>query len=173
MSQLLKKSKINLDMASYAWRNVSVDDIYITQTCYHLQQTLECALKYLLTLNEVLYPRTHDIRVLLDLCHGLELSPTIPQCFEDKASTYTNWEASSRYNDEFMATKTDIEEVFKILPDFVNSIDKLSVLTEIPEGAIEWCRANAPLAIRDYSDEDLWNEMKTSYYKFGPDSFNN
>lgn len=173
MSQLLKKSENNIAIAKYTWRSASLDDSFISNTCYHLQQALELALKHLLELNAIEYPRTHNIRVLLDLCHSINLPFEIPCCVENKAPTYTNWEASSRYNDNFMASKTDVEELFNVLPDFVKNIGKLTAPTTIPDGAIKWCRDNAPLAIRDYPDSDLWEEMKSSYYKFGPDSFSN
>ncbi len=35
----------------------------------------------------------------------------------------------------------------------------------IPIGALEWCRENAPTALKGCSDEELWNYMQDAYFK--------
>ena len=37
----------------------------------------------------------------------------------------------------------------------------------LPAGAIDWCKANAPEAYKDFSDEDLWEAMAYTYYTMG------
>lgn len=128
MSKLLKHSERWLDMAKYAWQCASVDDSFISQTCFDLQQTLELALRYLLTLYAVDYHDTHDFEILINLCSSIDLPFEIPSCFKIKAATYNYWEESSREDDDFNASKEDIEELFVVLPDFIQSINKLNVM---------------------------------------------
>jgi len=74
--------------------------------CFHAQQAAEKYLKGFLSFNGVVFPRTHDIEELLDLC------ATIDGRFSDliqETVFLTDYAVELRYDFEFWPEKEDVE----------------------------------------------------------------
>lgn len=50
--------------------NLSEEEIITSAVCFHCQQLVEKLLKAHLVLNNVKFPKTHDLKFLLDLCYN-------------------------------------------------------------------------------------------------------
>jgi HEPN domain-containing protein len=70
IQQWLLKSKRNLTAARLLFESeASLLDVVV----YHCQQSAEKALKAYLTYHDVLFQKTHNLIVLLDVCYRLNL----------------------------------------------------------------------------------------------------
>ena len=69
------------------------DDILFEELCFHAQQAVEKSLKSLLVFKKISFPKTHNIRVLLDL---LPVDVAIPEEIADSARL-TDYAVMSRY----------------------------------------------------------------------------
>ena len=73
------------------------EDSFYEQLCFHAQQAVEKAVKAVLIINNISYPKTHNIRTLLDLLpKEIVFLPTDV----DAATTLTDYAVSGRYPDE-------------------------------------------------------------------------
>ncbi|MDI6751979.1 MAG: HEPN domain-containing protein [bacterium] len=94
--------------------------------CFHAQQAAEKYLKAFLCFNGVLFPKTHDIEELLDLC------ATIDNRFSDLVEEtifLTDYAVELRYDFEFWPEEEDVSAAFEA----TNKIKQL-VLSILPEG---------------------------------------
>lgn len=125
MSKLLQRAKVKLANAEHDYYNISVDDAYLDDCCYNLQQCIEYTLKYIVEMNGENYIETHDVRAQLNKLKNINVK--LP--FEDKirklAAVLNNWEAESRYNDNFIAVIEDVNEIKELAKDIINYADKL------------------------------------------------
>lgn len=64
--------------------------------CFHTQQAVEKALKALLVFDNIEFPRTHNLRILLDLLKNKHIIPDIV----DESAALTEYAVSSRYPGE-------------------------------------------------------------------------
>lgn len=154
-----------LDTAKYHWSKVSYDDIYLNNTCFDLQQCIEFALKYILEMSGISYPRTHDIGKLIELLRTR--SAVIAKIYAHH-SEYTRWEVSARYSQNFVAIRGDILECFALSEELIKNADTLVKPAGIPADALQWCKEQAPPALHEASDEDLWKYMSEVYYAYHP-----
>lgn len=93
--------------------------------CFHAQQAAEKYLKAFLSFNSMIFPKTHDIEELLDLC------ATIDERFSDLVEEtvfLTDYAVELRYDFEFWPEKEDVEAAFEA----ANKIKQL-VLSILPE----------------------------------------
>ena len=59
---LFDKAKQNLKVAESIYSTIAInDEAYLNYVGYHIQQALELSIKYMLEMNGVNYPKTHDI----------------------------------------------------------------------------------------------------------------
>lgn len=86
--------------------------------CFHTQQAVEKALKALLIFDNIVFPRTHNVRILLDLLKSRHIIPDIV----DESAVLTEYAVSSRYPGE----SESIEE-----EEYKHSV-------EIAEAVINW-----------------------------------
>lgn len=130
MSKLLARAKAKRFSAENSYNNITVDDAYIDECCFNLQQTIEFCLKYLVEMAGEVYPENHDIRSQINRLK--KLNQYIP-C-EDKlrllASLINSWEVETRYSDSFTALLEDIVEVRSIADDILDYCDKLVISEE-------------------------------------------
>ncbi|MGN0153712.1 MAG: HEPN domain-containing protein [Lachnospiraceae bacterium] len=65
MSKLLARAKVNLENAKNSYSKMGIDDAYVDDCCYNLQQVIEKTLKYIVEMNGSRYAET--------FCLGAEL----------------------------------------------------------------------------------------------------
>lgn len=107
MSKLFEKAMRDYEVALDMEKKYFEDEDYADQTCYHLQQAHEKALKFLSEINGVAPQRVHNITRLLQDLDSAAIE--YPAEIAAVADMLTSWEANSRYNDDFIATKGQIQ----------------------------------------------------------------
>lgn len=88
--------------------------------CYHCQQYVEKLLKGFLTGQEIKFPRTHDLRRLI------QLSQELPQLSDlnDIADELTSYSVQSRYPDPFISvTNEQVKEAVEGAKSFAEILE--------------------------------------------------
>ena len=100
------------------------EDSFYEQLCFHAQQAVEKAVKAVLIINKISYPKTHNIRTLLDLLPKEIVLPTDV----DAATTLTDYAVSGRYPDE-------VEEVNE---------EEYREAVRLAEAVVQWAESILP-----------------------------
>ncbi len=127
MSKLLARAKIKRINAEHDYKNLEIDDAYIDDCCYNLEQTIEFCLKYIVEMNGYHYITTHDIRAQMNRLKTLKIDFPCEKELRYIASSLNSWEAESRYNDSFVALIEDIEDARKIADKLIKYCDSLVI----------------------------------------------
>lgn len=125
MSKLLNRAKINLLNAKNDYRNFSIDDAYVDDCCYNLQQCIEKTLKFIVEMTGKEYVKSHDIRAQLNILQDIKNKLPYEKELRDMAWTINEWEASSRYKDNFVALQDDIDCAMKYAEALVQYAENL------------------------------------------------
>lgn len=125
MSKLLARAKVKYRNALNDYYQFSVDDAYIDDCCYNLQQSIEYCLKYIVELNGSNYVENHDIRAQLNKLKELKAKFPFEEAIRKNASIINSWETESRYNDDFTALIEDIDEIMSLTKDIIDYSDSL------------------------------------------------
>ena len=131
MSKLLARARVKRENAEHNYIRIGIDDAYLDDCCYNLQQCIEFCLKYIVEMNGEHYVESHDIRAQLNKLKGLGVTLPFEPQLRYMASTLNSWEAESRYNDEFTAVLEDVEEARTLASEALAYCDGL--VTELPE----------------------------------------
>lgn len=129
MSKLLARAKVKFINAQNDYYRLSEDDAYADDCCYNLQQTIEYCLKYIVEINGENYVESHDLRAQLNKLKNMNIDLPFADDARHLASTINSWEVETRYNDDFIALKDDIDEVIPLAGKIIDYCDKL--ITEI------------------------------------------
>jgi HEPN domain-containing protein len=108
MSKIYLKAEKNLIIAK-GLRNSQNEDYFRDMICYHVQQSVEMSLKFLLELSDVKYTFTHNITELLVLFEENAVELPVFDELILLAPVITNWEASSRYKDNFKEVLRNVD----------------------------------------------------------------
>ena len=164
MSKLFSRSKYKLKSALYDLQNVASDDSALDSACFNLQQSLEFALKYIFECEGYVYPWGHSISKIISALESYIDIPGSVSVFKDKAGIYTAWESESRYTDSFIGSIKDANECVNRLRDLHEYIETTYHKTsDVSNEAIEWCKTNAPDALRSLPVEELLEHMLPIY----------
>ena len=125
MSKLLARAKVKRMNAEYDYRNISVDDAYIDDCCYNLEQAIEFSLKYIVEMNGEKYVENHDIRAQLNKLKSIGAYIPCDKELRLYASTINSWEVETRYNDDFVALLDDINDIKDIADALIEYCDSL------------------------------------------------
>lgn len=103
----LRHAKSDLDLAGID----KPQDVLWESLCFHAQQAAEKALKALLVHNGIEIPRTHNIRILIEM---IPREIRIPDLVE-AAAMLTDYSVTSRYPGDYQpVTITEYEESLKL-----------------------------------------------------------
>ena len=125
MSKLLARAKAKRFNAENNYNNMSLDDAFIDECCFNLQQTIEFSLKYLVEMSGENYIENHDIRVQINKLKKLNAFIPCEEKLRIYASTINSWEVETRYNDSFVALYEDINEIRLIADELIRYCDSL------------------------------------------------
>ena len=117
MSKLLVRARNTLECAQYCYHRMATDDSYIDQCCYNLQQSIEFSLKFLVEQEGANYAPNHSLRAQLnklDQVHSKILPDDLKKQIRNMSTTLESWEAESRYKDNFIALKDDVDDAMDI-----------------------------------------------------------
>lgn len=121
---LLDKARTNYHTCNILLERATDDEELLNIVGYHLQQTVELALKFLLEINGAEYPKVHDIGQLINIArnHNIALDGS-DDYIEDHADMFTTWEVKTRY---ILNYSLNLQSIQKAMPhvgaflDFVN-----------------------------------------------------
>ncbi|MGP1471641.1 MAG: HEPN domain-containing protein [Schwartzia sp. (in: firmicutes)] len=113
-------AKANYTSAVHLYRHKTDDEILLNIVGYHLQQTVELALKHCLEMEGKAYPKTHDISDLL--AHFSDAADW--EALELLAPKITELEARTRYDKDFSANVKIIERVFAVTRQFLDWVSE-------------------------------------------------
>ncbi len=110
MSNLLDRAEADIAISRLLLSpegNPYNDEMITDQAAYHVQQAIEKALKFQTEMMGIEYRKTHNLIGLIAELekHGFKVSDEL----KSRAFLISDWEASSRYNDDFFVVKEDIE----------------------------------------------------------------
>ncbi len=125
MSKLLARAKAKLFSAENSYNYISLDDAYVDECCFNLQQSIEFALKYLVEMHGEYFVENHDIRAQINKLKKLDVYIPCEEKLRYLASTINSWEVETRYNDNFVALLEDIEDVRKIASELIDYCETL------------------------------------------------
>ena len=130
MSKLLARAKAKKFSADNSYHFISVDDAYLDECCFNLQQAIEFSLKYLVEINGEEYIENHDIRAQMNILKRMDKYIPCENELRLLASTINTWAVETRYNDNFMALIDDVEEARKITDELIEYCDKQVIVVE-------------------------------------------
>ena len=124
MSKLLARAKAKKFSADNSYNFISVDDAYIDECCFNLQQVIEFCLKYLVEMSGEKYIENHDIRAQINTLKRLNKFIPCEDKLRQMASTLNSWAVETRYNDNFVALFEDIIDAKAIAEELIEYCDK-------------------------------------------------
>ena len=128
MSKLLARAKAKRTNAENNYNYMSIDDAYIDECCFNLQQAIEFSLKYLVEIFGENYVENHDIRAQMNKLEKMDKFIPCEEKLRQMASIINSWEVETKYNDNFVALIEDIDDVRKILDELINYCDSLTII---------------------------------------------
>ncbi len=131
MSKLLARAKAKRFSAECSYNNISIDDAYIDECCFNLQQTIEFCLKYLVEMAGEAYTENHDIRAQINKLKKLNQFIPCENNLRTLASLINSWEVETRYNDNFTALLEDIDEVRIVADKILLYCDNLVISEDV------------------------------------------
>lgn len=138
MSRLLSRAKVKLENAENSYKKMDIDDAYVDECCYNLQQAIEMGLKAVVELNGLDIAENHDLRANLNVLNKNGIKLEMEKNIRSMASTLYSWETEARYKDSFTAVVDDIEDARKIAKNLISYASSLieemkeMVIDEIP-----------------------------------------
>ena len=131
MSKLLARAKAKKFNVENSFNFMSLDDAYIDECCFNLQQAIEFSLKYLVEINGENYIENHDIRAQINKLKKMDKYIPCEEKLRLLASTINSWEVETRYNDNFVALYEDIVEVKEIMNELIAYCESLTSSVDI------------------------------------------
>lgn len=138
MSRLLSRAIVKLENAENSYKKMDIDDAYVDECCYNLQQAIEMGLKAVVELNGLDIAENHDLRTNLNVLNKNGIKIEMEKDIRIMASTLYSWETEARYKDSFTAVVDDIEDARKIAKNLISYASSLieemkeMVIDEIP-----------------------------------------
>ena len=131
MSKLLERAKVKRENAENSYKKIQLNDAYLDDCCYNLQQAVEMTLKYLVELSGQAYVENHDLRAQLNLLNRRNVSIPSEQELRNMAETINNWETSSRYKDSFTALIQDVDDVRFFVDALIKEADSKTTVNPL------------------------------------------
>ncbi len=123
---LFDKAKQNLKVAESIYSTIAInDEAYLNYVGYHIQQALELSIKYMLEMNGVNYPKTHDIDQLIRLANINNVELYLNEYIDDHSEMFSLWEARTRYILNYRLEKRKIERSLSETKSYLDVIEKM------------------------------------------------
>ena len=123
---LFDKAKQNLKVAESIYSTIAInDEAYLDYVGYHIQQALELSIKYMLEMNGVNYPKTHDIDQLIRLANINNVELYLNEYIDDHSEMFSLWEARTRYILNYRLEKRKIERSLTETKSYLDVIEKM------------------------------------------------
>ena len=120
---LFRKAKSDLELAKYAIKGVNNDEleVEIDSIAFHLQQSAEKLLKSVLDYQDVKFPKTHDLELLIKLINKNKISINIDL---DRLIYLNDYAVEGRYSIMHDDLK-DIDYYIELIGNLKNSVKNI------------------------------------------------
>lgn len=129
---MLDRAKKDLSVSQKLFNGFS-DELDLEISAYHLQQGIEKLMKFEMEVNDIPYPFVHDLRKLFDVASngGLEM----PEWIWEHSSLLNTYESKTRYGDNLVATKREIEGFLVLAQAYAEAVIKRTT-TETSQNSV-------------------------------------
>lgn len=127
---LLDKAMLNYRACEILLERAGDDEGLLNMVGYHLQQAVELGIKFLLEEAGVEYPKVHDISQLIRLADAHQVCLGDIDYIDDRADTFSVWEAKTRYVIGYLADLRRIQEAMPQVNRFLASAREQERLAE-------------------------------------------
>lgn len=121
---LFDKGITNYNAAIVMRERCPDDEAFLNIAGYHLQQSLEFVIKYILEQNGVEYVKTHDIDQLIMLGKENDVDMYLTEYVEDHSEMFSQWEAKSRYILGYRIELKKIDRAIDELRKYFQAVEK-------------------------------------------------
>ena len=122
---LMDKAVHNYNVAIMIYNSMEGDESYLNYVGYHLQQSLELAMKYLLENNGIQYPKTHDIDQLIRIARKNNIKFFLSEYIDDHSEMFTLWESRTRYVLNYQLELSKVEKAMKAVGEYLKSVQDM------------------------------------------------
>lgn len=122
---LMDKAVHNYNVAIMIYNSMGGDESYLNYVGYHLQQSLELAMKYLLENNGIQYPKTHDIDQLIRIARKNNINFFLSEYIDDHSEMFTLWESRTRYVLNYQLELSKVEKAMKAVGEYLKSVQDM------------------------------------------------
>ena len=119
---LLNRAITNYNAAVTLKENLSVDEFFLNQIAYNIQQSYEMTIKYLLEINGVEYPKTHDIDQLIRIANVSGVNLDMSEYLDEHSEMISQWESKSRYVMGYLVESKKIDRALTDLQDYLERV---------------------------------------------------
>lgn len=126
MDRLLQRSQVMRENAELDYKKAGIDNAYLEDCCFNLQQCMELSLKHAIrtqspdVLEGIL--SSHDICAHLDLLNSLGVFLPCEERLRLHADRITGWESAFAAGDDFTASMEEIDAARDCADDLLNCL---------------------------------------------------
>ena len=113
---LYDRAVVDYKQGIRALADAHIDDAMCDMAGYHLQESVEKLLKYQIEQKGEIFPFSHDISLLIDMVDD------VPSWIIDNSQTLTKYEALTRYSSVKVASRTHLNNWYKLLSDYIDNL---------------------------------------------------
>lgn len=122
------KALSNFKTARIIYKTAANDDEQLNIVGYHIQQSIELAIKHILAMHGMSFQKTHDLDQLIVLAKSNNIELYLPEYLQEKADVISLWETKTRY---VIGFKVELNRIEKALIELERYFDLLSSLETI------------------------------------------
>lgn len=101
-----------------------IDEGMLNLAGYHLQQSVELALKHVLMMNGIDFPKVHDISQLIQILQENELEEYVNDYIDEHSEMFTMWESKTRYILSYSIERRKVEKAIREVGTYLDLIDQ-------------------------------------------------
>lgn len=119
-----EKALSNFKAAKIIFKIAIEDEEQLNFVAYHLQQSLELAIKHILALHGAPIQKTHDIDQLITFANSQNIDLYLTKYLLDKSESISTWESKTRYILGFYIDVKRLDETIKEMEKYFGILSK-------------------------------------------------
>lgn len=119
-----QKALANFKAAKIIFYNASGDEEQLNLVAYHIQQSLELAIKHIFLINGVQVQKTHDIDQLITYAKMNNIDLYLTNYLYDHSEIISNWESKTRYVIGFILEVKKVQTVINEVENYFSILSK-------------------------------------------------
>ena len=110
-----EKALSNFKAAKIIFKVAAIDEEQLNFVAYHLQQSLELAIKHILAINGSPVQQTHDIDQLINYAKSNKIDLYLTDYLRDRSDVVSTWESKTRY---VLGFSVEVSKLEKTIEEF-------------------------------------------------------